>query len=146
MTARRAGQRSPSERPAAQNVVGTRRAGSAGPTDDLPELHRRIDRARHPPPDEGGVNLPLDDGAIITQIVAGDSAALAAFMNRHRPTVMSHLRRYPFAPDRRESIAHDVMTDMVRKLSTFTGKTTFTTWLYRVTANTALHHMRGRSR
>ena len=88
------------------------------------------------------MNLPLDDRAIVNQAVAGDGDALAALVRRHRPTVMSHLRRYPIAPAARESITHDVLTDMVRKLSTFTGETTFTTWLYRVTANTALHHLR----
>lgn len=88
------------------------------------------------------MNLPLDDHAVISQIVHGDGAALAALVRRHRPSVMSHLRRYPIAPAARETIAGDVMADMVRKLSTFSGETTFTTWLYRVTANSALHHMR----
>ena len=90
------------------------------------------------------VNLPLDDRAVISRIVHGDGDALAALVNRHRPSVLRHLRRYPIEPQARDSIAHDVITDMVRKLATFTGETDFTTWLYRVTANTALHHMRAR--
>jgi RNA polymerase sigma-70 factor (ECF subfamily) len=108
---------------------------------DQDDPHRSFlphDGARH----EVRVNLPLDDHAVVTRIVHGDGDALAALMRRHRPTVVRHLRRYPFAPDARDSIAGDVMTDMVRKLATFNGETNFTTWLYRVTANTALHHMR----
>lgn len=88
------------------------------------------------------MTLPLDDRAVISQIVGGDGEALAALVNRHRPTIVRHLRRYPIAPDARERVTHEVVTDMVRKLSTYSGDVTFTRWVYRVTANAAFQHLK----
>ncbi len=88
------------------------------------------------------MTIPLDDRAVIDQIVSGDGAALAALLHRHRPTIVRHLRRYPIAADARDKVTNDVVADVVRKLSSYSGEVTFTRWLYRITANAALQHLR----
>ena len=87
--------------------------------------------------------LPLDDRIIVERAVSGDVEALAALLRRHHPTVVRHLQRYPFDAAEREALGQEVMQQVVRKLPSFAGDAAFTTWLYRVTANTALMRLRG---
>jgi RNA polymerase sigma-70 factor, ECF subfamily len=45
-----------------------------------------------------------------------------------------------------EDVTQDVLLQVVRKLDTFRGNSEFTTWLHRVTVNTALLHCRKQNR
>jgi RNA polymerase sigma-70 factor, ECF subfamily len=84
----------------------------------------------------------LDDDQLVRQSIAGDRDARDALVRRYRPSVHRHLCRYPLTPVERESLTDETMQTIASTLDTCS--TSFTTWMYRVTANRALKHLRAR--
>lgn len=84
----------------------------------------------------------LNDEQLVRQSIAGDPTALTTLVRRYRPSVNRHLCRYPLTPVERESVTEDTMQTMARSLGSC--GTSFMTWMYRVTANRALKHLRAR--
>jgi len=67
----------------------------------------------------------------------GDQAALDELLRLIQPRVLRHVSR--FLPHRQdaEEAAQDVLLKVATRISTFEGRSAFTTWLYEVTANQA---------
>jgi RNA polymerase sigma-70 factor (ECF subfamily) len=63
----------------------------------------------------------------------------------HAPRVFSMARRMVANESDAEDVTQEVLLQVVRKLSTFRGKSALPTWLYRITLNTALSHHRKRA-
>lgn len=64
----------------------------------------------------------------------------------HAPRVYSVARRMLGHEADAEDVTQDVLLQVIRKLDTFRGEASLTTWLYRVTVNAALLHRRKHSR
>jgi RNA polymerase sigma-70 factor (ECF subfamily) len=64
----------------------------------------------------------------------------------HAPRVYSVARRMLGHEADAEDVTQDVLLQVIRKLDTFRGEASFTTWLYRVTVNAALLHRRKHAR
>ena len=64
----------------------------------------------------------------------------------HAPRVYSVARRMLGHDVDAEDVTQDVLLQVIRKLDTFRGDASFTTWLYRVTVNAALLHRRKHAR
>ena len=84
----------------------------------------------------------LTDRELVTLALSGKANALATLLARHRPAVARHVQRYPLDAADRQDLVQDVMLQVVRKLHLFRGDSQLSTWLYRITANTALMRMR----
>jgi RNA polymerase sigma-70 factor (ECF subfamily) len=83
---------------------------------------------------------------ILDAAVAGDSAALDTVLKTIRPHVERQLLRYPVSEDDRNDLLQATLMQIVRRLGSFRAESSFSTWLFRVTANEALMLMRSRRR
>jgi RNA polymerase sigma-70 factor (ECF subfamily) len=83
---------------------------------------------------------------ILDAAVAGDSTALDTVLKTIRPHVERQLLRYPVSEEDRRDLLQATLMQIVRRLGSFRAESSFSTWLFRVTANEALMLMRSRRR
>jgi RNA polymerase sigma-70 factor, ECF subfamily len=76
----------------------------------------------------------------------GDRNALDDLITAIRPLVQRQLTRYPVTEDDKQDLLQTTLLQIVRRLDSFRGESSFTTWLFRVTANEALMLMRSQRR
>ncbi len=86
------------------------------------------------------------DRTLIDRAAEGDSDALDAFIKALRPHVERQLLRYPVTDDDRRDLLQTTLMQVIRRLDSFRGDSSFSTWLFRVTANEALMLMRSQRR
>jgi RNA polymerase sigma-70 factor (ECF subfamily) len=78
--------------------------------------------------------------------VNGDNAALDHVLRMIKPHVERQLLRYPVSDEDRRDLLQATLMQIVRRLGSFRAESSFSTWLFRVTANEALMLMRSRRR
>jgi RNA polymerase sigma-70 factor (ECF subfamily) len=83
---------------------------------------------------------------ILDSAVRGDTAALDHVLRMIRPHVERQLLRYPVSDEDRRDLLQATLMQIVRRLGSFRAESSFSTWLFRVTANEALMLMRSRRR
>ncbi|MDB4945577.1 MAG: polymerase sigma-54 factor RpoN [Labilithrix sp.] len=83
---------------------------------------------------------------ILDNAVSGDPAALDHVLRMIRPHVERQLLRYPVSDEDRRDLLQATLMQIVRRLGSFRAESSFSTWLFRVTANEALMLMRSRRR
>lgn len=88
--------------------------------------------------------LPNND--IIKLAQGGDSTSLSEVVRAIRPHIERQLSRYPVSDEDRRDLLQSTMMQVVRRLDSFRGDSSFSTWLFRVTANEALMMMRSHRR
>jgi len=86
------------------------------------------------------------DRSLLDRALGGDKAALNTFIAQLRPHVERQLMRYPVADEDRKDLLQATLMQVVRRLDSFRGDSSFSTWLFRVTANEALMLMRSQRR
>jgi RNA polymerase sigma-70 factor (ECF subfamily) len=86
------------------------------------------------------------DRVLFDSALRGDTAALNAVVATLRPHVERQLLRYPLADEDRRDLLQATLLQVVRRLGSFRGDSSFSTWLFRVTANEALMLMRSQRR
>jgi len=86
------------------------------------------------------------DRAVFDSAVQGEAAALNAVVATLRPHVERQLMRYPLSEEDRRDLLQATLLQVVRRLGSFRGDSSFSTWLFRVTANEALMLMRSQRR
>src|SRR5215510_8032385 len=77
---------------------------------------------------------------------AGDGVALNDLVRELVPHIERQLLRYPVADEDRRDLLQTTLMQVVRRLGSFRGDSSFSTWLFRVTANEALMMMRSQRR
>jgi len=83
---------------------------------------------------------------LIESVKLGDRAALDALTRLIRPHVERQLARYPVSDEDRLDLVQSTLLQVIRRIRSFRGDSSFTTWLFRVTANEALMLMRSQRR
>ena len=83
---------------------------------------------------------------ILETAVNGDTAALDHVLRMITPHVERQLLRYPVSDEDRRDLLQATLMQIVRRLGSFRAESSFSTWLFRVTANEALMLMRSRRR
>ena len=83
---------------------------------------------------------------ILDNAVHGDTAALDHVLRTIKPHVERQLLRYPVSDEDRRDLLQATLMQIVRRLGSFRAEASFSTWLFRVTANEALMLMRSRRR
>ena len=68
---------------------------------------------------------------------AGDAAALERLLTEIRPETVRRCGRFLPCREDAEEAAQDVLLQVARKITTFQGRSLFSTWLYTVVANCA---------
>jgi RNA polymerase sigma-70 factor (ECF subfamily) len=86
------------------------------------------------------------DTNLIARAQAGEDTALDQLIVRIRPHVEHQLMRYPVSDEDRRDLLQMTLLQVVRRLASFRGDSSFSTWLFRVTANEALMLMRSQRR
>lgn len=92
----------------------------------------------------GPENMPLS--VLIEKVKQGDRASLEALTRVIRPHVERQLSRYPVSDEDRLDLVQSTLLQVIRRIRSFRGDSSFTTWLFRVTANEALMLMRSQRR
>jgi RNA polymerase sigma-70 factor (ECF subfamily) len=83
---------------------------------------------------------------LIARAQSGEEAALEQLIVRIRPHVERQLTRYPVSDEDRRDLLQTTLMQVVRRLASFRGESSFSTWLFRVCANEALMMMRSQRR
>jgi RNA polymerase sigma-70 factor (ECF subfamily) len=83
---------------------------------------------------------------VIRRAQTGERTALNELTRLIRPQVERQLARYPVSDEDRLDLVQSTLLQVVRTLGSFRGDSSFTTWLFRVTANEALMLMRSQRR
>lgn len=79
---------------------------------------------------------------LIVSAQGGDPDAFAALFNAHKARVYSMCLRMTRNAAEAEDLTQEVFLHVFRKLAAFRRDAAFSTWLYRVTVNTVLMHLR----
>jgi RNA polymerase sigma-70 factor (ECF subfamily) len=86
------------------------------------------------------------DTTTLTDASQGDPTALTAIVTELRPHIEKQLLRYPLSDEDRRDLVQSTLMQIVRRVGSFRGDSSFSTWLFRVTANEALMLMRSQRR
>ncbi|HTM97217.1 MAG TPA: sigma-70 family RNA polymerase sigma factor [Pedobacter sp.] len=82
------------------------------------------------------------DLALITAILAGQTAEYAVLVKRHQRFVFTLAMRFAKNREDAEEIAQDCFVKAYRALGTFKQTSKFSTWLYTITYTTAMSFLR----
>jgi RNA polymerase sigma-70 factor (ECF subfamily) len=94
----------------------------------------------------GGAAAGIEDRALARAAANGDRAALDTLLDRHADRVHALCRRVLVHPEDALDATQEALIAIARGISTFDGRSAFTTWLYRVATNAALDELRRRRR
>jgi len=86
------------------------------------------------------------DDELATRAASGDRAALEALLDRHADRIHAVCRRVLGHPEDALDATQEAMIAVARGIGRFDGRSSFTTWLYRVATNAALDEGRRKSR
>ena len=86
------------------------------------------------------------DDQLVLDAQSGAPRAFDALVARHRRAVYQLALRVTSNPHDAEEIVQDTLLVLHRRLASFRGESKFSTWLYSVTRNAALMHVRQRPR
>lgn len=90
--------------------------------------------------------LKPGDVVLVECLKRGDDEAFAGLLDRYQGKVYRLAMNLTRNPEDAEEVMQDVFLTVYRKIESFNGRAAFSTWLYRITANTALIKLRGRRR
>jgi len=86
------------------------------------------------------------DRSLLERALEGDRTAFESFIKALSPHIQRQLLRYPVTEEDRADLLQATLMQIVRRLGSFRGDSSFSTWLFRVTANEALMLMRSQRR
>src|SRR5262249_7143526 len=117
--------------PGARRAVGRRKCA-----DFLPGRGRRRPGTEL---EEGGLTMAFSPSPDLLHLAtAGDRNALNELAPSIAPHAERQLLRYRVADEDRRDLLQTTLMQVVRRLGSFRGDSSFSTWLFRVTANEAL--------
>ncbi len=85
-----------------------------------------------------------DDNHYIERVIAGETAAFAWLVDRHKDLVYTIGLKILQNREDAEEVAQDVFVKAFQKLATFRNDSKFSTWLYRIAYNEAISRTRQR--
>ncbi|MBF0519305.1 MAG: RNA polymerase sigma factor [Nitrospirae bacterium] len=86
-----------------------------------------------------------EDSKLIDAYLCGDEGAVESLIKKYQKEVYSLSYRVAGDMEEAKDITQKALISAVTELRNFKKKSSFKTWLYRITVNTALNHMRGNS-
>jgi RNA polymerase sigma-70 factor, ECF subfamily len=82
------------------------------------------------------------DADLVARAQQGEEGAFTSLFLAHKRSVYSVCLRMTHSPADAEDLTQEAFLQVFRKLATFRGESTFSTWLHRVTVNLVLMHLR----
>jgi RNA polymerase sigma factor (sigma-70 family) len=91
-------------------------------------------------------NAPIDleDRALVARARSGSREALEDLIRRHQGWIYNIAVRMLYHPHDAEDATQEILLKAVTRLSSFEGRSSFRTWLYRIVVNHVLNMQRGR--
>jgi RNA polymerase sigma-70 factor (ECF subfamily) len=86
------------------------------------------------------------DLELIREFQAGSELAFETLISRYQGKAFSLANRLTKSSEDAEEVLQDVFTTVFRKIDGFEGKSSFSSWLYRVTVNSSLMKLRKKRR
>lgn len=83
---------------------------------------------------------------LVARARSGDSAATEVLLREHAPRVLAVCRRLCADRGDADDAAQEAMIAIVRGLSRFDGRSSLSTWIYRVTTNCCMDELRRKRR
>ena len=92
-------------------------------------------------------NAPFDpeDHALVIRARSGDRRALEELIQRHQGWIYNIAVRMLYHPQDAEDATQEILLKALTRLSSFEGRSSFRTWLYRIVVNHVLNMKRGRA-
>jgi len=88
----------------------------------------------------------IDDAALVEAAQGGDAAAMNRLLSRHFNNVNRLCLRMLGDRDRAEDARQDALFQAARRISTFSGASSFGTWLHAIAKNACLNEIRSTGR
>ena len=85
-----------------------------------------------------------EDRALVLRAKSGDRAALEALVGRHQAWIYNIAVRMLYHPQDAEDATQEILVKALTALSSYEGRSSFRTWLYRIAVNHVLNTKRGR--
>jgi len=85
-----------------------------------------------------------EDQALVMRARSGDRQALEDLIERHQGWIYNIAVRMLYHPQDAEDATQEILVKVLTRLSSFEGRSSFRTWLYRVVFNHLLNVKRGR--
>jgi RNA polymerase sigma-70 factor (ECF subfamily) len=82
------------------------------------------------------------DRQLIARLQAGDETAVQDLADRYRPRISQLAMRYMKNKEDAEEVTQDVLLKVYRKVDLFRGDSALSSWIYRITFNTAMSRLR----
>jgi len=86
-----------------------------------------------------------EDHILVLRARSGDRAALEELVRHHQGWIYNIALRMVFYPQDAEDATQEILLKAVTSLSSFEGRSSFRTWLYRMVVNHVLNMKRGRA-
>lgn len=87
-----------------------------------------------------------DDEAVLARAKSGDREAFAEIVRKYQTRVYGAALHITGSPSDAEDVAQEAFVRAYRGLAKFDGRSELFTWLYRITVNSALNHLRSAGR
>src|SRR5881227_586993 len=84
------------------------------------------------------------DPGLVTRANAGEQPALEELVRRHQAWIYNIAIRMLAHPQDAEDATQEILIKAITRLSSFEGRSSFRTWLYRIVVNHVLNMKRGR--
>lgn len=89
-----------------------------------------------------GTNLELTDIMLVELVKAGDRKSFSELVKRHQRGLLRMSLRFVKDMDTAEDVVQDSFIKCYEKLNSFEGRSSFKSWLYQITVNTARNKIR----
>ena len=84
----------------------------------------------------------VTDEVLMMKFQAGDRAAFASLVRRHKTGIFNFILRLTRASSAAEDLVQDVFVKVVQSASEFKHESRFSTWAYAIARNIAIDHLR----
>src|ERR1700729_2629792 len=84
-----------------------------------------------------------EDQALVMRARSGDREALEHLIQRHQGWIYNIAVRMLYHPQDAEDATQEILIKVLTRLSSFEGRSSFRTWLYRIVVNHVLNMKRG---
>src|ERR1700719_3409294 len=86
-----------------------------------------------------------EDQDLVLRARSGDRQALEDVVQRHQAWIYNIAVRMLYHPQDAEDATQEILIKVLTRLSSFEGRSSFRTWLYRIVVNHVLNMKRGRA-
>src|SRR5215212_7783243 len=83
-----------------------------------------------------------DDRKLISRLQAGDEEAVRDLADRYEHRIFQMALRHMKNREDAEEVTQDVLMKVYRKIGKFRGDSALSSWIYRITFNTAMSRLR----